>query len=170
MRLYGSFVPYHTAPKLKLARVRELPAPVNYYSIDLPDPYCSPPVTTMHLANENSSGSYVMDQLQNSILSIARCSVISYRTYALSDLFSPFSRKLIGSTRDHIPCPTINYVSRRSTDYHCLSDEHLIHWANHIFRLTLDRNFVEYIQYCAPITLDIDWDYYLHFFITFLAA
>lgn len=67
--------PYHPNSN---SPVRELPAPVNYYSIDLPDPpiaalapssslllslssSSSPPppppaCTTVHLANENSSG------------------------------------------------------------------------------------------------------------------
>jgi hypothetical protein len=36
----------------------ELAVPVNYYPIDLPDPRASARVCALHLANENSSGSY----------------------------------------------------------------------------------------------------------------
>lgn len=38
MGLYGSRLYRITASQLKLTPVRELAAPVNYYSIDLPDP------------------------------------------------------------------------------------------------------------------------------------
>lgn len=118
--------PYHPNSN---SPVRELPAPVNYYSIDLPDPPIAAlaPSSSLLLSLSSSSSPppplpraprcillmrirpaappALMDRLQNSILSIARCSVISYpRSLARAFLpffFScpfplpPFSRKLI---------------------------------------------------------------------------
>lgn len=75
-------------------------------------PVAARPYYTMHLANENSSDSSTMDQFQNSILSIARCSVISYRAHF--PLCSFFFLKSSSNQSAHVPWPTINYDPRQN--------------------------------------------------------